>query len=1036
MSYFSVKPLASWPYVEVSEVDERTGAATPIEIEPPLIVAPTAFRVSPEADQAAFVYSMRQGQTPGLGNPNEPPPPEGIKVFSHDDAYLLFGGNAGDGPALYRRSGPTYIHLEADPLPFSGGYITLAAFAPGTHKLALVRSSEPAKVYVLDRGENKYLAGASLTASGNVWDVWYSEGGKFLCVTLESASTLYLADNLAPVSGLPAGKVLAISPDEQYAVVDDRTFAGTLKVYRFDGSAFSLYSDAPGTEGSNRRAKFSPDGVTLLASCATTESIKSPVILAQHEGAFKLVASKSRVGSGGSFDDIVFSADSQRMFHSLKETAASESVIEAYMRGAVEVGSLQALDFPATKPTSVNGQSVAFSPGGDYLAATGGLLYIYKREGSTFTRLTPSNSATGAISAAFSPDDVYLAVGYAGASSGTGAVSLFKRDGDTFTHVHRSTISLDGAAKLAWSPDGVHLALTNGQNTGYRMFKRSGDSFVSLTIPTEATVGTITVLTFSPDGQNFAIGWNGGAAYPTGGGLVIYSRSGDTFARQTVLTSLLSAVGPTCAAYSPDASQFLVGDGSDIVQFTRSGNDYTKLDSVAAEGVLTAIAFASNGSSVAVAHNGGTFLSVYGVSGASLTLRNDAATAPSGVPKSVAITPDGDYIATLHNASPYLTVFHEEEPYTLTTYLLEASIPTGAALRKIWCLSPEGDLLHFGSGGTNWHIRTSSPFGDVLYVPFEGDYEARFVSDVLYSPTGRTVIWTSPAGLQAATSDYDNQYTKFSRLNGVFVSVYTRKDDSLVEKGFVTHAEGSRISNIVFSKTPLSLSYFVAHDQGSAAVRGRHIFDTHGNVLALKGVEFEDGMTASFLAYSPFEEHFAVTYQYTGKPSEIVLYRFDAQLNYVELDREPVPFGPVAYSSCEDIVVAHGGTAKPFTIYKRIETELVEQPYPEMDWQHEGLILDIAFMNNCEQLVVVTPDKIVVVEKDEDGVEESDSDQTDGGEGDPQLDVRPDGTVGVTYPTPGGGGTGGGGEWQVDPGGNLVAVKYIPYATVHVTYRL
>lgn len=1050
MSYFSVKPLASWPHVEVVEVDEASGEMTPIEIEPPLIVAPTSFRVSPEAEQALFVYNMRQGQTPGLGNPNEPAPPEGLKLFSADDAYLLFGGNAGDGPTLYRRSGPTYVRLTDGPMPLppAGSFIPHAAFSSVTHQLACVFSNDPKTVRLMERGKNKYLAGASLTGTEAVSGVWYSPGGTFLCVTTASGSTLYLAQDMSVVPLTATGTVLAISPDDQFIILDTGAPSALLRAYRYTTQA-DEFGTLPDTLGSWRKAAFSPDGKVLCVSTGGS-NVRSPIFLAVHDEQFKVSIGYLRSGGAtGSYDDVLFSRTSARMYHAVEESVSADAVVEVFEPFERSFRTFKTLPNPTPVPSVAS--AVSYRGDGTMIAVGGGssgsfnALAVYLRDGDTFTDTgSGSGQQNGTLGAvAFSPLGDHIALGYS-ANAPAGSVELRKWDGVKYSHASRVGTVTAPIKHLAWSENGNHLAATSGLGAvNLFMYQRTGDTLAPMTtLPSRPSASAYEGVAFSADGQYFALGYRGSATIV--GGVALWKKTGDTFTKLTNKTFGFSE-GVTAVAFSPDGRHLAVSRtvAPFVAYFRLDGDTFTQLPDPAElpPGEVLALAFSGNGSRLAISHQGGTNVTVYERDGDTLTRIYSPSLAPTNPPTGLAYSPDGAQLVAAHGGNPALTVYKEEPPYTLPSYQRAATIPAGANLPKLWGLSPTGDLLHFGVGGVNRHVKTAAPFGDVLYVPFEGEYEARFVSDVLYSPTGRNVIWMNPDGLQAATHDYEEQYTKFSRMNGVFVSVYNRKDDRLVEKGFAVHVEGSKVSNIVFSKTPLSLSYFVAHDQGSVAVRGRHIFDTHADVLKLKGVEFEEGMVASFLAYSPFETHFAVTYQYTTKPSEIVLYRFDSQLEYEELDRELVPFGPVAYSSCEDIVVAHGGTAKPFTIYKRIETELVEQPYPEMEWQHEGLILDIAFVGNCDQLVVLTPEEVIQVDKDENGLEENDSSPTDGeGSGNQQLDPRDNGNVSVTDPDMGGigggGGTGGMGEWVVPPGGGLVNVVYPPYVAVHVTYRV
>lgn len=159
-----------------------------------------------------------------------------------------------------------------------------------------------------------------------------------------------------------------------------------------------------------------------------------------------------------------------------------------------------------------------------------------------------------------------------------------------------------------------------------------------------------------------------------------------------------------------------------------------------------------------------------------------------------------------------------------------------------------------------------------------------------------------------------------------------------------------------------------------------------------------------------------------------------------KLDTKEVPFGPVSFSSCLDVVVAHGGEP-PFTWFQIDENEeLIWYPVVLPDFG-EIVILDITFMGDCEHIAVLTPDEVIVIAKGNDEPKSEVPLPDDPGE-DPSIDYDPEKkevTVNEGNSSEGEeGGSKPGGSSTIsypDPG-NPIPVTYSFYASVHVTYHV
>lgn len=135
---------------------------------------------------------------------------------------------------------------------------------------------------------------------------------------------------------------------------------------------------------------------------------------------------------------------------------------------------------------------------------------VYKRNTATsvgYTAITAGNNINAAEplpeAMAWSQDGVYLAIGNAQVSGPW--LSIYKRVGDVFTKLSTpSTPPAYGVSSLAFSLDDAYLAIGEPNNNELRVYKRSGDSWdsvASVSTGDSNNPGQIKNITWTPDGK-------------------------------------------------------------------------------------------------------------------------------------------------------------------------------------------------------------------------------------------------------------------------------------------------------------------------------------------------------------------------------------------------------------------------------------------------------------------------------------------------------------------------------------------------------
>lgn len=218
-------------------------------------------------------------------------------------------------------------------------------------------------------------------------------------------------------------------------------------------------------------------------------------------------------------------------------------------------------------------KSLAFSPDEKHLVVThdssGGVYAtLFRLEGASCTKVSGAlDSFPNSRILAFSPDGSHLL------TAADNTLYIFKRNGDTYTQLTSPSITLSGATDIVFSPDGVHAIITQSSSPYIVILKRTADTYVKLANPSVLPTGEITRgrAVFSANGDYLAL-LHSQSPYVT-----LYKRDGDAFAKLANLSSLNYSYG--YIAFSPDTSLLAVGINTSpyILVYRRQGDTFTKL---------------------------------------------------------------------------------------------------------------------------------------------------------------------------------------------------------------------------------------------------------------------------------------------------------------------------------------------------------------------------------------------------------------------------------------------------------------------------
>lgn len=316
-----------------------------------------------------------------------------------------------------------------------------------------------------------------------------------------------------------------------------------------------------------------------------------------------------------------------------------------------------------------------------------------------------------------------------------------------------STIPSGTGGFVAWSPDGIYLAVASSAAPYVLIYKRSGDTFTKLSDPVGLPDFATTSMAWSPDGKYLAIS---GAVHIFLGGrtLTVFKRSGDVFTKLDAFDDLGLLTGKICG-WSPDGNYLALGiapyDTNDYPYlriFKRTGDIFTKIKDPGflPTSSVRSLSWSNNGLYLAVGVDSSTdsYL-IYKQSGDSFTKLPDLVDPPTTNNRGLAWSPDDSYLVFAGYALPRVFIYKragDKFNRVPDPSVLPLNEPRGTQ----W--SPDGRYLSIvnssGSGLGNIYKLVNGIFQqvDVNVLSSEGPQDAKW----------------SPDGKHLAVGLYDTPY--------------------------------------------------------------------------------------------------------------------------------------------------------------------------------------------------------------------------------------------------------------------------------------
>jgi hypothetical protein len=325
---------------------------------------------------------------------------------------------------------------------------------------------------------------------------------------------------------------------------------------------------------------------------------------------------------------------------------------------------------PAELP-HVSTYAVTFDSDATYLAvgnqSSAPQLRLYKRTGTTMTKLADPVCPSNVVAAMWSPNDEYLACSLNGGDN----IIIYTRSGDILTAVTPPTLKPASQPKdVAWSDDSQYLCLAHTTTPYVTVYKRAGDVFTKLADPSPG-------LTAQGDSVTIRQLGNSTSYEIVVGGY-------DTLSRVTLINDVMAKSTLTSAGVQTHNTVLLSKEATHITVglagapwwgfYENNGAGYTKLTTPASMGEwrpeggnmtddgLQCYGI-SGGSGGALVEQKGTSLyqaAVYPASGESC---NDGS-----------ISADGSHFAAAAGAAPFMYVWAKGQNYDITTHFAVPSI--------------------------------------------------------------------------------------------------------------------------------------------------------------------------------------------------------------------------------------------------------------------------------------------------------------------------------------------------------------------------
>ncbi|MFA6427633.1 MAG: LamG-like jellyroll fold domain-containing protein [Candidatus Magasanikbacteria bacterium] len=309
---------------------------------------------------------------------------------------------------------------------------------------------------------------------------------------------------------------------------------------------------------------------------------------------------------------------------------------------------------------------------------------VVSRESDTIERLTklpdPTIIPAGfGRSVEFSPDGNYLAVGHDVAPF----ISMYRRNGDTFTKLDIPSGPTQWIVSMDFSSDGVYLAVLQQIPPFVTMYKRNGDTFTKLATPSPSNWSGSSrgwTIDFSPDTNYLAI------AQETSPYITIYHRSGDTFSRANDPDILPTGSGKG-VTFSPDgnymATSFAVSPY--LTVYKRNGDAFVKLENpspLPTDGARGGIAFSPDSNYLVLTTHGSTNIMFYKRNGDAFTRIADNVDQLPLLGFRVDFSPDGSYVVVSHgsfSSTPFFSFYRRDNDAITKINTFVPSTPVNGA---------------------------------------------------------------------------------------------------------------------------------------------------------------------------------------------------------------------------------------------------------------------------------------------------------------------------------------------------------------------
>ena len=294
----------------------------------------------------------------------------------------------------------------------------------------------------------------------------------------------------------------------------------------------------------------------------------------------------------------------------------------------------------------------------------------------------------------------------------------YGQDVDTFNLLPDGPTTIVDASALAYSPDGKFVACGRSASPYLVLYKRTGDSFVTIANPSVLPTGQTTGVSFSPDSQYMLV------SHDTSPSMTIYKINGDVFTKLTNPASLPSGSGTACAI-SADGVYYAISTNSSpyIAVYKKSGDVFTKLANPASlpGGQVSSVVFSPDGQYLATGTVSLGYPVIYKRSGDVFTKLEDVAPAGNNL-IGACFSPDSTYMVTRTAGAPY-TGIYKRSGDTFAKLSNPTASPVGGGGARF---SLDGNYMFAGT--------STSPY--ILIYKRSGDVFTKLANPATL-PTGR-----------------------------------------------------------------------------------------------------------------------------------------------------------------------------------------------------------------------------------------------------------------------------------------------------------